>query len=261
VSEHALAGGNVAAAVVRVGDTVRKPAGFWTPAVEALLAFLEARGFSGAPRPLGRDDQGRQVLEYVPGPMAIDQPPLDASGLRRVGRLIRDLHDASAGFEPPSPSPPGARWNVAIPPDRTDLVCHHDLAPWNLVTGAHPGHGRSARERRPHRRAALGPPARRGARHLLDRLRRLYRPPSSHLAASARLNVGSVSPQPGPKRSADRLIRKRSQPFAIMEPSGNYADRETSMGSRRKQLRAERYLMPLLINADAARGLGGTQGT
>jgi Ser/Thr protein kinase RdoA (MazF antagonist) len=128
-TEQALAGGNVAAGVVRVGDTVRKPAGFWTPAVEALLAFLGARGFSGAPRPLGRDDQGRQVLEYVPGPMAIDQPPLDVSGLHRVGRLIRDLHDASADFSPP----PGARWNVAIPPDRADLVCHHDLAPWNLV--------------------------------------------------------------------------------------------------------------------------------
>lgn len=72
------------------------------------------------------------MLEYVPGPMAIDQPPLDAAGLHRVGRLIRDLHDASAGFEPL----PGARWNVAIPPDRRDPICYHDLALWNLVTGA-----------------------------------------------------------------------------------------------------------------------------
>jgi Ser/Thr protein kinase RdoA (MazF antagonist) len=132
MTEHVLAGGNVAAGVVRVGGTVRKPAGYWTPAVEALLAFLEARGVAGAPRPLGRDERGRQVLEYVPGPMAIDAPPLDAAGLHRVGRLIRDLHDVSTGFEPP----PGARWNVAIRPDRRELVCHHDLAPWNLVLGA-----------------------------------------------------------------------------------------------------------------------------
>ena len=130
--EHALTGGNVAAAVVRVGGTVRKPAGYWTPGVAALLAHLEAGGFTGAPRPLGRDDQGRQVIEYVPGPMAMEAPPLDAAGLYRVGRLIRDLHDASAGFEPP----PGTQWNVAIPPDRADLICHHDLAPWNLVLGA-----------------------------------------------------------------------------------------------------------------------------
>ena len=72
------------------------------------------------------------MLEYIRGPMAADQRPLDAGGLRRVGRLIRELHDASACFEPP----PGSRWNVAIPPDRPDLICHHDLAPWNLVTGA-----------------------------------------------------------------------------------------------------------------------------
>jgi len=130
--ELALDGGNVAAGVVRVGDTVRKPAGFWTPAVDALLTHLRRAGFTGAPRPLGRDDQGRQVLEYVSGPMAMDQPQLDEAGLHRVGRLIRELHDRSAGFSPP----PGSRWNVVIAPDRADLVCHHDLAPWNLVTGA-----------------------------------------------------------------------------------------------------------------------------
>ena len=132
MTEHVLGGGNVAAGVVRVGDTVRKPAGFWTPAVDALLAHLRRAGFTGAPRPLGRDDRGRQVLEYVPGPVAMDQPWLDEAGLHRVGRLISELHDFSAGFSPP----PGSRWNVVIPPDRADLVCHHDLAPWNLVTGA-----------------------------------------------------------------------------------------------------------------------------
>ena len=49
----------------------------------------------------------------------------------RPGR-IRELHDASEDFEPP----PGARWQVVIGPDRRDLICHHDLAPWNLVLGA-----------------------------------------------------------------------------------------------------------------------------
>ncbi len=83
--EHPLVGGNVSGAIVRVGDTVRKPAGPWTPAVEALLGHLHAAGFGGAPRSLGLDGAGRQVLEYVPGPMAHDLPPLDAAGLYRVG--------------------------------------------------------------------------------------------------------------------------------------------------------------------------------
>ncbi len=129
--EHILAGGNVSGAVVRVGDTVRKPSGPWTPAVDALLSHLGAAGFAGAPRPLGRDDQGRQVLEYVPGQIAQDLPPLDTNGLHRVGQMIRGFHDKSEEFEPS----PDARWNVVIPPDREELICHHDLAPWNLVIG------------------------------------------------------------------------------------------------------------------------------
>jgi Ser/Thr protein kinase RdoA (MazF antagonist) len=78
---------------------------------------------------LGCDDVGRQVLEFVPGRMADSLPPMDCAGLRRVGRLIREFHDAVVGFRPPV----GARWDVVIPPDRDELICHHDLAPWNLV--------------------------------------------------------------------------------------------------------------------------------
>jgi hypothetical protein len=131
-AEEILAGGNVSGKVVRVGPTVRKPAGPQTAAVQALLSYLGNAGFTGVPRPLGRDEQGRQVLEYVPGLLADTLPPLDIDGLHRVGGLIRDLHDKAAGFEPPA----GAHWDVVIPPDRQDLVCHHDLAPWNLVIGA-----------------------------------------------------------------------------------------------------------------------------
>jgi Ser/Thr protein kinase RdoA (MazF antagonist) len=103
--EQVLAGGNVAASVVRVGATVRKPANAATPAVHALLDHLHAASFSGAPRALGRDASGRQVLEYVPGDCADQLPPMDATQLRRVGALIRRLHDAIATFS----SPAGAR--------------------------------------------------------------------------------------------------------------------------------------------------------
>lgn len=127
--EEVLTGGNVADVVMRVGDTVRKPATPATPAVEALLEHLNTVGFRGAPRTLGRDEHGRHILEYVPGPTADALPPFDEDDLRRVGELIRSLHDALASFIPPA----DARWDVLIPADRTDLICHHDLAPWNLV--------------------------------------------------------------------------------------------------------------------------------
>ncbi|WP_372696948.1 hypothetical protein [Arthrobacter sp. JSM 101049] len=129
--EKPLEGGNVAAGVVRVGETVRKPATAATPAVGSLLRHLETAGFTGAPRFHGLDGSGRQILDYVHGPLADTLPPMSQDDLARVGRLIRDLHDATSTF----PAPDDAVWSVEIAPDRDDLICHHDPAPWNLVCG------------------------------------------------------------------------------------------------------------------------------
>jgi hypothetical protein len=128
--EEQLTGGNVADSVVRIGDTVRKPITPATAGVEAVLTHLNQIGFPAAPRTLGRDPQGRHVLEYIPGVLADTLPPFTAPELHRLGALIRDLHDAMATFTPPA----DARWEVAIPdPTGGQLICHHDLAPWNLV--------------------------------------------------------------------------------------------------------------------------------
>lgn len=132
LEEVPLGGGNVGAQVVRVGSTVRRPAGFWSPSVDALLRHLHAVGYEGAPRSLGFDQRGRHVVEYVVGDVRMPFRPRDhVSAARRVGALIRDLHDACAEFAAPA----DARWNVVIPPDAEELVIHHDLAPWNLVCG------------------------------------------------------------------------------------------------------------------------------
>jgi len=130
--EQPLTEGNVSTGVVRVGDTVRRPTGPWTGSVDALLRHLERVGFNGAPRALGCDEQGRQVIEYVPGQVNVPPSRLDLAALTRVGQLIRDLHDAAATFVPAA----DARWNVLVPPDADDQICHHDLAPWNLVLGS-----------------------------------------------------------------------------------------------------------------------------
>jgi len=75
--EQPLTEGNVSTGVVRVGDTVRRPTGPWTGSVDALLRHLERVGFNGAPRALGRDEQGRQVIEYVPGQVNVPPSRLD----------------------------------------------------------------------------------------------------------------------------------------------------------------------------------------
>jgi Ser/Thr protein kinase RdoA (MazF antagonist) len=124
--------GNVTSGVVRVGQTVRRPVRPWTDAVDLLLKHLHAVGFTAAPRPLGRDQQGRQVLEYVPGEIGAESGTYASTDLYLIGRMVAHLHEALASFVPPAT----AVWNRVIPPDREELICHNDIAPWNLVRSA-----------------------------------------------------------------------------------------------------------------------------
>jgi hypothetical protein len=95
VSEVPLLGGDVNV-VVRVGDTVRRTVG--PRGVQALLRWYEHVGFEGAPRFLGIDDQGREVLSYVEGEPAFAPVPAGDEVVAAVGRLLRRAHDAQAGF-------------------------------------------------------------------------------------------------------------------------------------------------------------------
>lgn len=132
MSEEAedLAGGNASESVVRVGDTVRKP---WLENSATVQKYLKALQGAGVdvPNPLGKDPVGRHVIEYVEGVCALDQLPLGHDDLLRVGRLIRQIHDASQGFGLPDTT----GWSVLLPAENADLMCHNDLAPWNLIMG------------------------------------------------------------------------------------------------------------------------------
>jgi aminoglycoside phosphotransferase (APT) family kinase protein len=112
--------------VVRVGETVRRTAGYWTPTVQALLGHLHQVGFAGAPRPLGRDAEGREVLEFVAGGEATHSD----DELAQVGLLIAALHRATASFVEPA----NARWQFMVGAPRTgEVICHNDLSPDNTV--------------------------------------------------------------------------------------------------------------------------------
>jgi len=132
VEEH-LSGGNASQHVVRLGSTVRKPWLASTPSVHRFMRYLREHGLADVPRPMGRDSQGRQVTEFVSGRRAPDDRPLPLEALRRVGHQIRQIHDIAAGFEPEATD----TWTAIIPAPGTFLICHNDLAPWNLVMGAH----------------------------------------------------------------------------------------------------------------------------
>src|SRR4051794_26842518 len=118
--------------VVRVGNTVRRPQRPTSAAVHALLCHLEDVGFPGAPRFLGVDEQGREVLSYVSG-TAITQPypawALTDEALVSVARLLRAYHAAVRTFDPSpyawSPSPPD--------PFAGELISHNDPNLDNVV--------------------------------------------------------------------------------------------------------------------------------
>lgn len=66
-AEVPLSGGRITPGVVRVGDTVRRPVGASSAFVAEVLGHLAEAGFVGAPRYLGLDAAGRDVLGCLPG--------------------------------------------------------------------------------------------------------------------------------------------------------------------------------------------------
>jgi aminoglycoside phosphotransferase len=118
--EELLAGGRQTRGVVRVRDTVRRPMGPHSEFVHELLRYLEDVGFEGAPRLLGVDERGREILTFIEGEVLHDHAaysPTDAM-LTNVGSLIRRFHDAMAGSRLAGDA---------------EIVCHNELGPHNTV--------------------------------------------------------------------------------------------------------------------------------
>ena len=88
-----------------------------------LLGVLEDARWAGAPRFLGVDEHGREILSWVEGHVpwsGVDEPPTvyDEGSVARVAQLARELHDLTAE----SPLAEGA-----------EVVCHNDLSLKNTV--------------------------------------------------------------------------------------------------------------------------------
>jgi len=132
-----LTGGSETQGIVRIGDTVRRPLRPFSLTVQVYLAHLRDAGFTAAPLPLGVDEQGREVLSFVPGEVHRHPLPPEAAGddvLVALARLICALHEASAGWVPPTGAvwggTPANRGRIAA---RAELVSHRDYATGNVV--------------------------------------------------------------------------------------------------------------------------------
>jgi phosphotransferase family enzyme len=116
--EVPLTGGHTPG-VVRVGDTVRRPLQPGSARIHRLLTYFERCGFDGAPRFLGVDARGREILSFIEG----FAPPhngfeLSEEGVRAGARLIRRVHDLTEGTEFAAGS---------------EVACHPNLSQPNFI--------------------------------------------------------------------------------------------------------------------------------
>ncbi len=117
--------------VWRIGDTVHREAGPWTPQVHRLLLHLRAKGVACC---LSRWAWTRKVVRcctFLPG--IVGSTPL--TGTQRSGAVIvraasilRAIHDATADV--------AASWRTgwrAPTREPVEVICHGDFGPYNCI--------------------------------------------------------------------------------------------------------------------------------
>jgi hypothetical protein len=103
MTEVPLTGGHITREVVRVGETVRRTSSTSAGFAVRVLSYLETAGYAYAPRYLGVDEQGRDVLTFIPGDIT-DHPGQRA----RPGRTRSAARCCASCTTPP----PDMSWPV-----------------------------------------------------------------------------------------------------------------------------------------------------
>lgn len=116
--------------VVRIGDTVRRPLRDNSQNIHKLLSFLEDNNFDYSPRFYGIDDQNREILSFIDGVAGNDYDNdfiWSDENLKIVAKKLRQFHDITERFIPENDN-----WLLSCP-DKPEVICHNDFAPYNIV--------------------------------------------------------------------------------------------------------------------------------
>ncbi|MGE7662532.1 phosphotransferase [Peribacillus sp. NPDC097197] len=129
-NEEELTGGNVSK-VYRSGDTVRREMKPNSQRIHALLKHLEGKGYEYAPKFLGIDDKGREILSFIEGEAG--NYPLQTymwseDVLREIAKMLRLYHDAVSDFALDD------HWQaIDNTPQQAEVLCHNDFAMYNII--------------------------------------------------------------------------------------------------------------------------------
>lgn len=122
-----------AGAVLRIGGEVERPTNPHSATIHRFLRHVRSTGFTGASEPISIHGD-RERLVFVDGDVPVPPYPMWAqadAALGSTARLIRELHDASAGFDVDA-----ATWSGEMndrDPGERPVICHNDVCLENIV--------------------------------------------------------------------------------------------------------------------------------
>lgn len=129
-SEEKLSGGNVSN-VYRLQGTVRRELKPESARIHKQLLHLEKKGFSYAPRFLGVDEKGREILSYIDGEAGnypLKNYMWSNDVLKEIAMMLRLYHDAVSDFSY------GDKWgSIDNTPKPYEVLCHNDFAIYNII--------------------------------------------------------------------------------------------------------------------------------
>ena len=129
-NEEMLTGGNVSN-VYRSGETVRRELKPDSTNIHKLLKHLENKGFSYAPKFLGIDEKGREILSFIEGEAGnypVKEYMWSNAVLKEIAKMLRFYHDSVSDFliEESWPS-------IDNTPQPFEVLCHNDFAIYNII--------------------------------------------------------------------------------------------------------------------------------